>query len=111
MSLSISLSTPIGHEADTTIEDIVSSEASVQDDGLEGIVRDEVHGRVASVLSGQDERLINIVWLRYGLDGGEPMTYTDIGKRFGLTSERIRQLEKQALTELRKHSSEFEGIL
>jgi RNA polymerase primary sigma factor len=49
-----------------------------------------------------------VVWLRYGLDENLPRTLSDVGKMFGLTRERIRQIEGRALAKLRHPSCIFD---
>jgi RNA polymerase primary sigma factor len=59
--------------------------------------------RMMSVLSSQEEKVIRF---RYGLEGGEPMTLEEIGKRLGVTRERVRQIEGKAIKQLRQEISE-----
>ena len=54
---------------------------------------------------GLGERAVTILEMRFGLGGGEPMTLDEIGKRFGVTRERIRQIEKKAMEEVREYAS------
>ena len=56
--------------------------------------------RMRELLGKLDKRESRILRLRFGLDGGEPLTLKAIGKRFGLTRERVRQMEQQALERL-----------
>ena len=56
-------------------------------------------------LPGLGERAVAILEMRHGLTGEEPMTLDEIGKQFGVTRERIRQIEKKALEALREHSA------
>jgi RNA polymerase primary sigma factor len=53
------------------------------------------------LLDNIDEREATILRLRYGLDGEDPMTLKQIGERIGLTRERVRQIEHEALSKLR----------
>ncbi|MEC8651582.1 MAG: sigma-70 family RNA polymerase sigma factor, partial [Planctomycetota bacterium] len=57
-------------------------------------------GRMHELLEKLDTREARILRLRFGLGNNEPMTLKAIGKRFGLTRERVRQMEKQALAKL-----------
>jgi RNA polymerase primary sigma factor len=57
-------------------------------------------GRMRELLEGLDTRESRILKLRFGIGSGEPMTLKAIGKRFGLTRERVRQMEQQALERL-----------
>ena len=56
----------------------------------------------ARLLENIDEREANILKLRYGLSGEDPLTLKEIGQRIGLTRERVRQLEHQALKKLKE---------
>jgi RNA polymerase primary sigma factor len=63
------------------------------------IRRDDLR-RVRALLAQMDERAVTILKLRYGLEGDEPMTLGDVGTRIGVTRERVRQIEAEALLEL-----------
>jgi len=62
--------------------------------------RDELK-QLERLLDAIDERAARILKLRYGLDGEDPMTLKEIGERIGLTRERVRQIEHEALGKLR----------
>ena len=64
------------------------------------LVRAEELGRVFVLLGRLDERQVRVLCLRYGLGGERPCTLTEISRQFGLTRERVRQIEKGALYEL-----------
>ena len=66
--------------------------------------RDELR-RLSELLDEIDERAAKILKLRYGLEGEDPMTLKEIGERIGLTRERVRQIEHEALNKLREAMS------
>ena len=98
----LSLETPVGFEGESTLGDYVPDDASDDryDDVLNGISRDEAM-KVIATLNDRERRIIS---LRFGLTGEEPMTLEQVGNLFGLTRERIRQLEAKALSRLRHPS-------
>jgi RNA polymerase primary sigma factor len=98
----LSLETPVGEDGDATLGEFVPDEnAGVRyEEVLSGISRDEAM-RVLATLNDRERR---IVALRFGLSGEEPLTLEEVGKLFGLTRERIRQLEAKALAKLRHPS-------
>ncbi len=86
--------------------DVLSgNQDTVEDSGTqrpdEQIVNSDLVGRLAQLMGTMDEREASILRLRYGLDpGAEPMTLKEIGKIVGLTRERVRQIEQEALRRL-----------
>jgi len=100
--LPVSLETPVGDESDTELgqliedKDAVSPEAAVTDQML--------REQVAKVLDSLDGREQRVIRLRFGLDDGRPRTLEEVGHEFGLTRERIRQIEAHALRKLRHPS-------
>ena len=69
------------------------------------VVRSWAQRAFARGLSGVDERARRILTLRWGLSGALPMTQTEVGRRVGLSAERVRQIEKAALERLRRRPS------
>ena len=68
-------------------------------------------GEVDGLLEALDPREKKIILQRFGLDGGKPKTLEDVGKDFGITRERIRQLQNVALAKLRRALTQQEGVL
>jgi RNA polymerase primary sigma factor len=86
-------------DGEMTINELV---ADTHNPGPDELIRDRDELRQLSELLGQiDEREAKILKLRYGLDGEDPMTLKEIGERIGLTRERVRQIEHEALGKLR----------
>lgn len=88
----------------TSAEDTLSLNEMLEDDKNprpdEIVFNDDELQTIKKLLDEIDEREAEILRLRYGLDSDEPMTLKDIGKRVGLTRERVRQIEKEALEKL-----------
>jgi RNA polymerase primary sigma factor len=81
-------------------EAFVSTEAKTPEDRF--IEADDLR-HVMGLLENMDERESTVLRLRYGLDGEDPMTLKEIGERLGLTRERVRQIESEALGKLGEH--------
>jgi RNA polymerase primary sigma factor len=98
----VSLETPIGEEEDSSLGDFVEDkEAPAPPDVASLIVlRDEMEG-VLDTLTPRERRVLQ---LRFGLIDGHQRTLEEVGKRFGVTRERIRQIEAKALRKLRHPS-------
>jgi RNA polymerase primary sigma factor len=103
----VSLETPVGDSGETTIGDFVSDE---REELFTDVMRTVGRMELERALSTLPDRERMILALRFGLTGEEPMTLERIGERFGLTRERIRQLEAKALAKLR-HPSRSGALL
>ncbi len=97
---SISLEKPVGHEGESELGQFIEDEAS--EDPLESASLDLLRGDVEDVLQGLTAREQRVLELRYGLRGHRAYTLKEVGKIFGLTRERVRQIEKEALRKLRQ---------
>ncbi len=96
---SYSLESPIAHGHETSLKDIIEDTSRISPSkSAEGIKRREEILDWLKTLKDNEQEVIR---LRFGLDGGEPQTLEEIGKIFGLTRERVRQIESSALTKLR----------
>ncbi len=98
----ISLETPIGEEEDSHLGDFIEDRNADDpaDMAVSQLLKDEVHG----VLLTLTEREARVVRLRFGLDDGRARTLEEVGQEFGVTRERIRQIEFKALRKLRDPS-------
>lgn len=95
----ISLSTPIGKDEDTLLEELIPDETTISPE-QKTIIEDNKK-RIEKVLENLTEREQGIIKLRFGLMGGKPQTLEEIGIKYGVTRERIRQIESKALRKLR----------
>jgi RNA polymerase primary sigma factor len=98
----ISLSTPLGEEGDSEFGDLIEdSEAIVPADAASYLLFQE---QLYSVLDTLSEREAGVVSMRFGLTDGQPKTLDEIGKVYGVTRERIRQIESKTMSKLRHPS-------
>jgi RNA polymerase primary sigma factor len=85
-------------------------EASLQDKKTgrpeDPLVEDEEKAKAVRLLNEIEPREANILRLHYGLDGNKPLTLKEIGERLKLTRERIRQIQREALTKLYEYMNE-----
>lgn len=95
-----SLDATVSDDGGATLGDLMTGATS--DSLLDEVEHDELRGLFARILSGLDERERRIVVARYGLDGAEPRTYVEIGEIFGVTAERVRQIERAVLNKIRE---------
>jgi len=103
----ISLSEPLREDSESELGDVV--EDTWTPSPLEQAAAALLPGDVQRLLVGLDPRERDVLRLRYGLDRGEPRTLEEVGAAFGLTRERIRQIEGRALGKLRHPSVEAEA--
>jgi RNA polymerase primary sigma factor len=95
----LSLEEPVGEDG-ATLADFVEND--ITQDLEEQVDSTLLETEIRKALSGLTARESRIVELRYGLRDGHPLTLQDVAERFGLTRERIRQIEKEALAKLRR---------
>lgn len=106
----LSLQAPIGSEEESsTLESIISDEDS---DPINGIASKVVKDKLLEALNTLSERERQIIIMRFGIDGEAPRTLIEVSKHFGLTRERIRQIEVKTIEKLRTPSrlKFFDGI-
>ncbi len=98
----ISLETPVGEEADSELGDLIAdAQAASPLDAASGAMLQVEVSDILDTLSARERR---IVQLRFGLLDGNQLTLEEVGKRLGITRERVRQIEAKALRKLRHHS-------
>ena len=98
----ISMDTKVGDEDDSFLSDFIQDEGTLTptQSTRESMLNDSVE----DVLDSLTEKEAMVIRLRYGIDDGETKTLEDVGKMFGVTRERIRQIEAKALRKLRHPS-------
>ena len=96
----VSLDMPVGAEEDAPLGDFIedSEAADAESAVISGLLQDDLR----RVLATLDDREQAVIRLRYGLDDGQPRTLDQIGKRFGLSRERVRQIEREVMAKLRQ---------
>jgi RNA polymerase primary sigma factor len=95
----LSLETPVGEEQESTLGSLIADPQ--QEAPLEGASRDLLRRDMATALGELSERERRVLTLRYGLLDGQHRTLEDVGKQIGMTRERARQIESEALRRLR----------
>ncbi len=98
----VSLETPIGDESDTELGSLIEDPDAISP--IEAVSETMLREQVAKVLDSLEGREERVIRLRFGLDDGRPRTLEEVGHEFGLTRERIRQIEAHALRKLRHPS-------
>ncbi len=103
----ISLETPIGEKEDSHLGDFIEDQktASPEDEAAATMRREQVY----KMLDTLTEREKGVLALRFGMDDGTPRTLEEVGKHFGVTRERIRQIEGKALKKLKKQAMPMQG--
>ena len=100
----LSLSEPLRKDGDAELVDVVEDKSLDSPFDLAAVKM--LPKEIARLLSSLDERERQILTLRFGLDRGEPRTLEEVGERFDLTRERIRQIEARAMSKLRHPSTD-----
>jgi RNA polymerase primary sigma factor len=94
----VSLETPVGEEADSQLGEFIEDKAAIEP--LEAVSEIMEKAEVDTVLAALTYRERKIIELRFGLKGEQPRTLEEVGQRFGVTRERIRQIEDKTLAKL-----------
>jgi RNA polymerase primary sigma factor len=103
----ISLHTPLGEDGDSEFGDLIEDSEAIQPGEAVSftLLQEQLH----SVLDTLSEREAGVVSMRFGLTDGQPKTLDEIGKVYGVTRERIRQIESKTMTKLR-HPSRSQAL-
>lgn len=98
----VSLETPIGEEEDSSLDDFIEDSTAVAppDAASDSMLREQLN----QVLDGLADRERKVIKFRFGLEDGHPRTLEEVGREFGVTRERIRQIESKTLAKLRHPS-------
>jgi RNA polymerase primary sigma factor len=94
---SISLDQPLGEQEGAVFGDLVADERPLPEEGVADTLRNEALAEAVAVLGERERR---VIVLRYGLHGFQPETLGEIGRGLGVSRERVRQLETEALKRL-----------
>ncbi|WP_434590880.1 sigma-70 family RNA polymerase sigma factor [Streptomyces sp. A5-4] len=105
----VSLNMPVDDAGETQFGDLIEDGSAVSpEQSVLSLLRSE---ELEDLIAKLDERTASIIRMRYGIEDGRERTLTEVGKQHGLTRERIRQIEKHALLELKRmaHDTGFES--
>ena len=107
--LPVSLETPIGEEEDSQLGDFIEDhELPSPDEAAAGHL---LHEQIEEMLSTLSDREREVLHFRFGLEDGHSYTLEEVGKKFNVTRERIRQIEAKALRKLRQPSKKLKDFL
>ncbi|MGL5311893.1 MAG: sigma-70 family RNA polymerase sigma factor [Peptostreptococcaceae bacterium] len=100
----VSLDTPIKEDEDSSLVEFIPSDANFGDVVMHEIEQKNLREKIEELLTGLSEQEQKVLRMRFGLDDDTPKTLEEIGKVFGVTRERIRQIEAKAIRKLRHPS-------
>lgn len=96
----VSLDAPVNEEESIGLSDIIGDEKALSP--LDALTDKNIHNQLDDLLEILDDREHRIIDARFGLNGRRPMTLEEVGREFGVTRERIRQLQNVALSKMRR---------
>ena len=96
----VSLDTPVDEDGDTSLGDLIAQETAPGPDST--FLDVESRDRLSHLVESLDDRAADIIRSRYGLVDGRQHKLADIGAKHGISAERVRQLEREALQKLRR---------
>ena len=97
----VSLETPIGEEGDSQFGDFIADEDAVE--AVEAVSETMQKEELSTILHELTHRERKVIELRFGLGGEHPRTLEEVGKTFGVTRERIRQIEAKTMAKLKSY--------
>ena len=100
----VSLDTPIKEDEDSSLVEFIPSDAHFGDVVIHEVEQNNLREKIDEVLTGLSDQEQQVLRMRFGLDDDTPKTLEEIGKVFGVTRERIRQIEAKAIRKLRHPS-------
>jgi RNA polymerase sigma factor (sigma-70 family) len=100
----VSLQSPIGDDEESALENFVRDAVTPGPEAV--VLAAQADADLARLIGHLDERSAMVVRARYGMEDGEPHTFTEIGARLGLSRARIQQIEKEAIAHLRQMAAE-----
>ena len=95
----VSLDMPVGADEEAPLGDFIEDSEAMSAENT--VIAELLHTDIRHVLATLDERETQVIQLRFGLDDGQPRTLDQIGKLFGLSRERVRQIEREVMIKLR----------
>ncbi|AFA73173.1 RNA polymerase sigma factor SigB [Gordonia polyisoprenivorans VH2] len=96
----VSLDMPVGSDEEAPLGDFIEDAEATSAENA--VIAGLLHSDVRAVLATLDEREQQVIRMRYGLDDGQPRTLDQIGRMFGLSRERVRQIEREVMGKLRQ---------
>ena len=100
----VSLDTPIKEDEDSSLVEFIPSDANLDDVVIHEVEQKNLREKIDELLTGLNDQEQKVLRMRFGLDDDDPKTLEEIGKVFGVTRERIRQIEAKALRKMRHPS-------
>jgi RNA polymerase sigma factor (sigma-70 family) len=97
----MSLDVTVGEDGDTSLGDLVVNQSA--ESPFESVADALLPAQIKGFLERLPEHEREVLWLRYGLDRGEPRTQGEVGEMLNLTAERVRRIERDAIIKLRRH--------
>ena len=105
----VSLDMPVGSDEEAPLGDFIEDAEAMSAENA--VISELLHTDIRHVLATLDEREQQVIRLRFGLDDGQPRTLDQIGKLFGLSRERVRQIEREVMAKLRQRRARRSAAL